>query len=92
MCCEIHAGRLCSGGLSGLLACICWQCSYIQMNSWPVFSGILITQVTAKEESLRVPGLPQQETLRLGISLLLQVGGLLNPGWTLGERHVGLIF
>lgn len=57
-----------------------------------VFSGILITQVTAKEESLRVPGLPEQETLRHGISLLLQVGGLLTPGWTLGRRHGGLIF
>lgn len=47
------------------------------MNSWPVFSGLLITQVTAGEESLRVPGLPAQGILRLRASLLLQVGG--NP-------------
>lgn len=78
------AGTAWVASFKRFLPCICWQCSYTQMNSWPVFSGLLITQVTAGEESLCGPGLPAQGTLRLSASLLLQVGGLLTPGWTLG--------
>lgn len=46
-----------------------------------MFNRILTTQVTAGEESLPVPGFP---ALKLTISLLPQVGGLLTPGWALG--------
>lgn len=49
-----------------------------------VFHRILTPQVTAGEESLPVPGLPAQGTLRLNISRLPQVGGLGTPGWALG--------
>lgn len=49
-----------------------------------MFNRILTTQVTAGEESLPVPGFPAQGTLKLTISLLPQVGGLLTPGWALG--------